>query len=447
MAKPFITLKDISVVYNKGEDNEVSALQNISLTIYPEEYIVLYGPSGCGKSTLLYTIAGLETPTQGSLVVAEKDLAELSDREMVRHHRETIGMVFQSFNLIASLTVLKNVLLPNVFLKKEKKEREQAASTLLKKFGVDVQAYKLPTELSGGQQQRVAIARSLINNPSIILADEPVGNLDSQAAATVMQLLADLNRKEKKTIILVTHDASYLRFAHRIFYMRDGKVYKEEVNQDRSQVAGETKNIVTKRLNSFDMLLQSYPEMSPLQMNVLMTPFKAKMMAHHLLSNYEEQQFYALQKLIEQRLSGSIDSAVFIRTLDDPQKKGGIELDKRTAKKFAAIVENIIHHANLLIVMHDAQEEQKSIERIGSYLLREVSISMVTEQQMQRLHALIKDRANDKTTKEEMKIKLDNPLKKGGAGFDRRSAQKIARILELLMLVKFGMVHTSSSSK
>ena len=234
-----IKIKNLSVTYFSGKSNEVKALKNIDLEIYPGEFIIFFGPSGCGKSTLLYTIAGLETDIAGDIYIEDKNIARFNHEELENFHQKRIGMIFQAYYLISSLSVLQNVILPQMATGRKKKEREKKAIELLEHFGVKAQIDKLPNELSGGQQQRVAICRSLVNDPDILLADEPIGNLDSRSAEDVMELIGNLNRQRKKTVILVTHNPEYLKDGDRIFYLKDGVIIKETVNREKRSLKKE----------------------------------------------------------------------------------------------------------------------------------------------------------------------------------------------------------------
>ncbi|MDD5623740.1 MAG: ABC transporter ATP-binding protein [Candidatus Peribacteraceae bacterium] len=236
-AQPIISVRKLCVTYFPGKSNEVRALKDVSLDINPGEFIIFFGPSGCGKSTLLYSISGLEKKITGDILVKGENLPTMTPRQRETFHQRTIGMVFQAYYLIASLSVLDNVTLPQVALNEPAHVRNAKALELLKKFGVFEQAKKLPTELSGGQQQRVAICRSIMNDPDILFADEPVGNLDSKSSEEVMELLRELNERDHKTVILVTHDPSHLHHAHRVFFMRDGQIIRVQQNtaEDRKQ--------------------------------------------------------------------------------------------------------------------------------------------------------------------------------------------------------------------
>ena len=188
---PIIKFENLSVVYDLGKSNETEALKDINLEIYPQEYVIFFGPSGCGKSTLLYTIAGLEYPTRGRVIVDGKSIKDLSLKELISFHRSAIGMIFQAYYLLPTLNVRDNILLPQLFSNASGREREKKAENLMKRFGIYELRNKKISQLSGGQQQRVAIARALINGAGIILADEPTGNLDSKNAKVLLDLLTD----------------------------------------------------------------------------------------------------------------------------------------------------------------------------------------------------------------------------------------------------------------
>jgi putative ABC transport system ATP-binding protein len=223
MSDPIIEVSQLRVIYNKGKSNEVRSLDGVDVKIYPQEYIIIFGPSGCGKSTLLYGISGLQAPTYGDIVVSGKNLRTMTKKQMTTFHQTATGMVFQAFYLISTLTVLDNVCLPKVFIGENLKDRREKGMQLLKRFGIVEQADKFPSQLSGGQKQRVAIARALMNDPEIILADEPVGNLDSESAENVLEIFKEINEIDKKTLIMVTHNPEHLHYADRIIHMKDGK--------------------------------------------------------------------------------------------------------------------------------------------------------------------------------------------------------------------------------
>jgi putative ABC transport system ATP-binding protein len=203
----------------------VRALDGISITVSEGEFVALLGRSGSGKSTLLNLIAGLDHPTSGTLRIDGKDMGDMSSDELSNHRRQNVGMIFQSFNLVSTMSAIDNVKLAMIFAGAPKSERERRAEHLLAAMGLSGRKRHTPKELSGGEQQRVAISRALANNPRLLLADEPTGNLDSRTSGEIMELLKDLNTRERKTIVLVTHDADLAgRYAHRTMTLMDGTV-------------------------------------------------------------------------------------------------------------------------------------------------------------------------------------------------------------------------------
>jgi putative ABC transport system ATP-binding protein len=206
----------------------VRALDGVSLDVQQGEFVALLGTSGSGKSTLLNLIAGLDHATGGSLEVFGQDLARMSRTDLSLHRRRNVGIIFQSFNLVSSMTAAENVALAMMFAGVPRGERDARAASLLASVGLEGRRHHRPKELSGGEQQRVAIARALSNNPQLLLADEPTGNLDSRTSAEIMAILQDLNAKDGKTVIMVTHDPSLAaRYAHRTITMLDGAVVTE----------------------------------------------------------------------------------------------------------------------------------------------------------------------------------------------------------------------------
>lgn len=226
---PVIKATNLTKEFELGAVN-VQALNGVNLEIYSGEFIIFFGPSGCGKSTLMSMIAGLQPPSKGQILIRGEDLSKLNDDDLAMHRRTKIGMIFQAFNLISTMNVLENIALPLAFSRIPKDRRMARAENLLEVVGMSEYKKHTPAELSGGQQQRIAIARSLVANPWIILADEPTGNLDSKSANEVMRLLISLNRKSKRTIVLITHNPDYLEYADRIFYVKDGKIVDVKVN-------------------------------------------------------------------------------------------------------------------------------------------------------------------------------------------------------------------------
>lgn len=224
-----ISLKDVSKSFvPEDHDSHTDVVKNVSLEITQGEFVIIFGPSGSGKSTLLHLMAGLEVPTQGEVKFHRRDIAHMDSVQLARYHRKKVGMVFQNFNLIKSLNVWENVALPQVPNRVAPHLRRKHAQHLLDVLGVGDFAHRQPNELSGGQQQRVAIARALINNPRFMVIDEPTGNLDTQSAQEVMDLIHGLHYKSEHTIVLVTHNAEYLKYATRVLHIKDGAIVREE---------------------------------------------------------------------------------------------------------------------------------------------------------------------------------------------------------------------------
>ena len=225
-----IKLQDIGKRYVIGSE-EIFALRGVDLEIYKGEFVALMGPSGSGKSTLMNILGCLDTPTKGSYVLNGTDVSNLNDNELAEIRNKEIGFVFQTFNLLPRSSSLENVALPLVYAGIAKEARTTRAIETLESVGLGNRMYHKPNELSGGQRQRVAVARALVNNPAIILADEPTGNLDTKTSIEIMGLIEEIHQKGN-TIILVTHEEDIAKHAHRIVRMRDGAIESDEQNKE-----------------------------------------------------------------------------------------------------------------------------------------------------------------------------------------------------------------------
>lgn len=221
--KPIIDVQNVNKNFVVGK-HEIYVLQKVNVQIFPEEFIVILGPSGSGKSTLMNSILGLEPPSTGKVIVKNANLADKKPNVLTKFRFKFFGIVFQRPEWVRSLTVIQNVALPLALNNVSKKERNERAMEKLRDVGMEDHADYFPTELSGGQQQKVTLARALINNPDIIVADEPTGNLDTKSADRVMNMFKDLNEKQHKTVLMVTHNIDYVRYASRTIYIRDGRV-------------------------------------------------------------------------------------------------------------------------------------------------------------------------------------------------------------------------------
>lgn len=235
MEKPLITIKEIGRKYVIGSE-VIHALKSVSLDINKGEFVALMGPSGSGKSTLMNILGCLDTPSSGTYVLNGTNVSHMSDDALAEVRNQEIGFVFQTFNLLPRSTSLDNVALPLIYAGTSKKDRDARAAKALENVGLGNRMDHKPNELSGGQRQRVAVARALINNPSIILADEPTGNLDTKTSIEIMGLLEEIHSKGN-TIILVTHEEDIAQHAHRIVRMRDGLIENDYLNTDVKNVS------------------------------------------------------------------------------------------------------------------------------------------------------------------------------------------------------------------
>lgn len=228
-----IEVKDLYKLYRVG-DEVVRALDGVGFEIYEGEFCAIVGTSGSGKSTLLNMLAGLEKPTKGSVVIAGQHIENLTEEQLVRFRRENVGFIFQSFHLLGTMNALENVALPLSFRGVPRDIRMRKADKMLELVKLKKHKKHLPNQMSGGQQQRVGVARALVVDPKIIFADEPTGNLDSHTSEEVMRLMQQVVREQRKTLVMVTHDAHLATYADRVFHIRDGKILKIEDNRKKA---------------------------------------------------------------------------------------------------------------------------------------------------------------------------------------------------------------------
>lgn len=225
MPKPIIKLENVWRTYQLGK-TEVHALRGLSLEIFPGSFVTIMGSSGSGKSTLLNMIGCLDFPTQGKVYLKGKNISEMPESQLSQFRGKTLGFVFQDFNLLANLTAVENVMLPMLFQGIPLVERKKKAENLLERVGLRQRMFHQPSELSGGERQRVALARAFANDPEVIVADEPTGNLDSVTGQMIMENLKDFHRKQGKTMVIVTHDPKIAEYAEEIINIKDGQIVK-----------------------------------------------------------------------------------------------------------------------------------------------------------------------------------------------------------------------------
>jgi putative ABC transport system ATP-binding protein len=439
---PIVKIQNVNLTYNAGKPTEFKALHDINLEIYPEEFVIFFGPSGSGKSTLLYLIAGLEMATEGTVSVASKpDITKLNAEEMIQYHRSSIGMIFQAFYLVPSLTAKDNVLLPMVFAGVLPEQREAMAQKLLGRFGITDFENRNPARLSGGQQQRVAIARSLVNDPAIVLADEPVGNLDSKNAEIVLDLIADLKNKDKKTVILVTHDPSHLHKADRVFYIKDGRIVKvventsAEINRHGyeafKEVPAEGKGAGDKEAVSTETLLEKLVDLYP---NVDRDKLMAKILVHSALMPYDIEMIENAEELVKKFIKKEITAEEMYKHLDNSEEKGGLGFYAQTAQK---LVKSVVELNKEIKQVANVSVEKFKHEssNILEFLIEDHPVKLSVKQK-EKIREIITMRLDNKIGEDQVQKLLDTPQREKGVGLNSRTAEHFAKRIELIIIRK-----------
>lgn len=421
MPKQLIKLKDVNFYYNYNTPTQAQALKNINLEINRGEYVVFFGPSGCGKTTLTYLIGGIETEKDGSgeIFINDEDIRQLSKDELASFRQTGIGIIFQQFNLIPSLNVLDNVSLPMTFMGVNSKKRKEEAFKILTRLGIDKYAKRYPSELSGGQQQRVGIARALANNPPIIIADEPLGSLDSENAEHVLNFLKELNEKDGRTIIMVTHQAWSVRDATKIVYLKDGSIIKTGESVD---------SVKTEPPISPHLFRELYPDLSPNEIMV-------KTLANLLLRGFSDDEIKRFEFFLDERLTNKIDAKTFESFLDKPFHDEGVGLWKQRAIKIANLTEDLITQKKEITEIYKELEKNpetpiyEEVERLITWILKEYRGAM-RDMQKTRLHEAVNKRLRNSINTKNFRTLLNTPRSKSGAGFSIRTTQHISDRLE-----------------
>jgi putative ABC transport system ATP-binding protein len=337
--------------------------------------VAFFGPSGCGKSTLLYVLSGIDSDyNNGTITVNNKDISKMSKHDLAIFRQTDIGIIFQQFNLIPSLTVLQNVALPMSFLGTTSAVADIEAMKLLQRLNISDYSSRYPSELSGGQQQRVGIARALANNPPIVIADEPLGNLDSMNAKNVLEFLKELNEKDGRTIIMVTHEAWSLQNVRKVFYMKDGAFTNVE---NKVPATGEGGPLTA------EMAAAKAPAIH--RTRTLEDP-TTRALSLFLMRGHSLDEIQRLEGFVRARFVGDIDAASFEAAIDRPYKDGGVGLWKHKAKSVAQNVEDFISQRydieaiEHILTLNPGLPLDEESRRIESWLTREYHGHLSDEQ-------------------------------------------------------------------
>lgn len=425
-----IKIENVNLWYDKGKPIEVHALKNINISIERGDYAAFFGPSGCGKTSMLYAISGIDRFQEGKVIINDRDISGLTNQELAIFRQTGIGIVFQQFNLVPSLNVLKNVALPMLFVGVSSAKAEVEAQKLIARLGLEKFADRYPYELSGGQQQRVGIARALANNPPIIIADEPLGNLDSLSAKIVLEFLKELNEKDGRTVIMVTHEAWSLRDVKTIFYMKDGAITSIEKSEKGSVASSLSKKLYEQ--------LSIKKEASSAGGGSQEEKLSARVLANFLLRGYSMDEIKRFESFVNDRFENKIDAKEFRALINKPFKEGGVGLWKKKAERVNDYLEGII-------------DKRKNVEHILSTIEKNPELSILDEvaeirnwliegytgklspQQITSFDQVVSDRIRGFVPANKIVEMLDLSTNKFGVGLSFRAAQLMAEKLELIL--------------
>ncbi len=426
-----IKIENLNLWYEKGKPMEVHALKNISIDIERGDYAAFFGPSGCGKTSMLYALSGIDRFQEGRVLINNKDISKLSNQELAVFRQTGIGIVFQQFNLVPSLTVVKNVALPMLFVGVDSNKAEEEAKKLLERLNLTPFANRYPYELSGGQQQRVGIARALANNPPIIIADEPLGNLDSVNAKIVLEFLRELNEKDGRTIIMVTHEAWSLKDAKTIFHVKDGTVLSVE-KVDRGNVAETISKHLVSQIKSM-----SGQEKSD-KRGIIEEKASARILANFLLRGYSMDEITRFESFVNDRFENKIDTKEFVEKISSPFKKGGVGLWKKKVTRVAEFVEQVIDKRKDISCVYNIIESKPElpidheVQSIRTWLTEGYN-GKLSELQIKALDQTIADRLRGNIDQDKFVQVLDMANSKFGVGLSFRAASTMSEKLELII--------------
>jgi len=427
---PIIKLEHVNLWYDIGKPNEVQALKDVNLEINKGDYVAFFGSSGCGKTTMLYAISGIDRFQEGKIIINGVDISGFTNQELAIFRQTGIGIVFQQFNLVPSLTVLKNVALPMLFVGVASEKADVEAAKLLERLNLTQYSTRFPFELSGGQQQRVGIARALANDPPIIIADEPLGNLDSVNAKRVLEFLKELNDKDGRTVIMVTHEAWSLRDVRTIFHMKDGVV---------TDVEKVTPKTVAEALSGhlYKQLSKEVTEADKLQ-PIKGEQLSSRVLANFLLRGYSKDEIKRFESLVNQRLDEKIDTSAFSLELHKPFKDGGVGLWEKKAERVARYLNEIIDKHKDVDAVYDIIEKHpelpilEEVHRIRDWLLEDHKLKLSPSQVM-AIDQLISDRLRGFVSPEKFIELLDLSNNKFGAGLTFRTSHQVGEKLESIL--------------
>lgn len=425
-APPIIKMDHVNFWYNLGKAYELQALKDVNVEIKRGEYAAFFGPSGSGKTSILYLIAGIEPSQKGKILINGRDIGKFNKKELAVYRQIGVGIVFQQFNLIPTLSVVQNVGLPMTFLGIEAKKRDEEAMKLLQRLDIQHLAIRLPHELSGGQQQRVGIARALANNPPIIIADEPLGNLDSVNSKKVLEFFKELNVADGRTIIMVTHEAWSLRDVRKIIYLRDGMVTK--IEETTPQTVQES---ISKELFGVMGGMESSKEKGAAASEGL-----SESLSGMLLRGYSAEETSRFQFYLTQRLNGRIGLFEFKNILDKPYREGGVGLWKQKANAISTYVEDILSQRKTLDIVYSELKEHPSapllseVINMRNWLLQDYT-GRINELQALRLDELINERLRKIIDRQSFQKVLNLPKSQFGIGLSLHTANALAEKFDM----------------
>lgn len=428
---PIIKIENLNLWYEKGKPIEVHALKNINLSINKGDYVAFFGPSGCGKTTMLYSISGIDRFQEGRILINGRDISGLSNQELSIFRQTGIGIVFQQFNLVPSLNVLKNVALPMLFVGITSEKADIEARKLIERLGLSQYANRYPHELSGGQQQRVGIARALANNPPIIVADEPLGNLDSTNAKIVLDFLKELNEKDGRTVIMVTHEAWSLRDVKNIFHMKDGVI--SDVEQIKNDTVVES---LSKHL--YEQISSVSSHRKEIEEEKAKEKISARILANFLLRGYSMDEIMRFESIVNDRFMGKIDHREFYKLMNEPFKNGGVGLWKKKADKITEYIDEIIEKRKEVKIIYSILEKDPElsisdeIRDIRKWLLDGYT-GELSQTQIGAFDEVISDRIKGFVLPEKVVEVFDLSASKFGVGLSFRASQLMAEKLELIL--------------